>query len=289
MTDSASPLSVAVFGTGLIGAAIARNLARKGFNVRAWNRTAGKAQALKADGVEPFETSADAARDADVLITVLKDGPAVSEAVAAALPGLRKGAVWLQLSTVGAEAIDTLAALAEENGIVFFDAPVQGTRQPAEQGKLVILPSGRAEGRGIAQQVFDAIGQRTVWVSDKPGASSRLKLALNAFVFALTHGTAEALAIARGLGIDPALVVEVVTGGPLDSGYFQSKAAAILKEDYTTSFSVDNGLKDTRLVVEALTGTGVHADMVAAGLSRFQRAADGGHGEKDIAASFLAT
>jgi 3-hydroxyisobutyrate dehydrogenase len=289
MTDNASPLSVAVLGTGLIGAAIARNLARKGFNVRAWNRTAGKAQALKADGVEPSETPAQAARDADVLVTVLKDGPAVSEAVAAALPRLRKGAVWLQLSTVGAEAIDPLAALAEENGIDFYDAPVQGTRQPAEQGQLVVLASGRAEGRGMAQQVFDAIGQRTVWVSDKPGVSSRLKLALNAFVFALTHGTAEALAIARALGVDPALVVEVVTGGPLDSGYFRSKAAAILKEDYTTSFSVENGLKDTRLVVEALAGTGVHTDVAVAGLARFQRAIDGGHGEKDIAASFLAS
>jgi 3-hydroxyisobutyrate dehydrogenase len=289
MTDSASSLSVAVLGTGLIGAAIARNLARKGFKVHAWNRTAGKAQALKEDGVEPFETPAQAARDADVLITVLKDGPAAREAAAAALPGLRKGAVWLQLSTVGTEAIDALAAFADENRILIYDAPIQGTRQPAEQGKLVILASGRAEGRGIAQQVFDAIGQRTIWVSDKPGASSRLKLALNAFVFALTHGTAEALAIARALGVDPALVVEVVAGGPLDSGYFQSKAAAILKEDYTTSFSVDNGLKDTRLVVEALAGTGVHTDMVMAGLARFERAIDGGHGGKDIAASFLAS
>jgi 3-hydroxyisobutyrate dehydrogenase len=98
-----------------------------------------------------------------------------------------------------------------------------------------------------------------------------------------------AFELIRALGVDPALVVEVVAGGPLDSGYFQSKAAAILKEDYTTSFSVDNGLKDTRLVVEALAGTGVHTDMVMAGLARFERAIDGGHGGKDIAASFLAS
>ena len=247
MTDSNSSLSVAVLGTGLIGAAVARNLARKGFNTRAWNRTAEKAQALAADGVAPFETPADAVRNANVIVTVLKDGPAVNEALAAALPGLGKGAIWLQLSTVGGEAIDTLAALAEENGIVFYDAPVQGTRQPAEQGKLTILASGPEAGRGIAQSVFDAIGQRTLWVSDMPGASSRLKLALNAFVFALTHGTAETLAIARALGVDPALVIEAVTGGPLDSGYFQGKAAAILKGDYTTSFSVTNGVKDARL------------------------------------------
>ncbi len=288
MTENNPTVAVAVLGTGLIGAAVARNLARKGFHVRAWNRTAEKAQALTADGAQTFDNPGDAIRDADVIVTVLKDGPAVNEAMAAALPGLRKGAIWLQLSTVGVEAIDTLAAFAEENGLAFYDAPVQGTRQPAEQGKLVILASGPEDGRGVAQSVFDAIGQRTLWVSDRPGASSRLKLALNAYVFALTHGTAETLAIARALGVDPALVVEAVTGGPLDSGYFQGKAAAMLKGDFTASFSVANGVKDARLVVDALTGTGVQADLAAAGLARFERIAEAGHGDKDIAASFLA-
>lgn len=125
-------------------------------------------------------------------------------------------------------------------------------------------------------------------LSDKPGASSRLKLALNAYVFAITHGTAETLAIAKALGVDPALVVEAVAGGPLDGGFFQGKAAAILKGDYSTSFSVENAIKDAKLVVAALAGKGVQADLVAAGLTRFQRVAAAGHGEEDIAASFLA-
>ncbi|WP_292894681.1 NAD(P)-dependent oxidoreductase [Nitratireductor sp.] len=288
MAENNPTVAVAVLGTGLIGAAIARNLARKGFHVRAWNRTAEKAQILTADGVQAFDNPVDAVRDADVIVTVLKDGPVVHKAMAAALPGLRKGVIWLQLSTVGVEAIDTLAALAEENGLLFYDAPVQGTRQPAEQGKLVILASGPEEGRRVTQSVFDAIGQRTLWVSDRPGASSRLKLALNAYIFALTHGTAETLAIAKALGVDPALVVEAVTGGPLDSGYFQGKAIAMLKGDFTASFSIANGVKDARLVVDALTGTGVQADLAAAGLARFQRVAEAGHGGKDIAASFLA-
>ncbi|WP_404294379.1 NAD(P)-dependent oxidoreductase (plasmid) [Microvirga sp. RSM25] len=288
MPDNHPARPVAVLGTGLIGAAVARNLARKGFAVRAWNRSADKARALAVDGVTPFDHAADAVRDAGIVVTVLKDGPAVTEAIAAALPGLAKGAIWLQLSTVGAEAIDTLADLAAENGLVFYDAPVQGPRQPAEQGKLVILASGPDSGREAAQSVFDAIGQRTLWVSDTPGASSRLKLALNAFVFALTHGTAESLAIARALGVDPALVIEAVTASPLDSGYFQGKGAAMLKGGYATSFSVENGVKDARLVVEALAGSDVRADLAEAGLARFQRAAAAGHGERDIAASFLA-
>lgn len=287
MTDTHSARRVAVLGTGIIGAAVARNLARKGFVVSAWNRSAEKAQALAADGVTPFENAVEAVRDADIVVTVLKDGPAVTEAMAAAQPSLGEGTVWLQLSTIGVAATEALAAFAADNGLILYDAPVQGTRQPAEQGKLVILASGPESGREAAQSVFDAIGQRTLWVADTPGASTRLKLALNAFVFALTHGTAETLAIARALGVDPTLVIEAVTGGPLDSGYFQIKGAAMLKGDYTTSFSVENGAKDARLVVEALAGTGLRADLAEAGLARFERVADAGHGDKDIAASFL--
>ncbi len=288
MTDVSSALPVAVLGAGIIGAAVARNLARKGFAVRAWNRSAAKAQALAPDGVAPFENAADAVRGAAIVMTVLKDGPAVTEAIAAAFPGLANSVVWLQLSTVGIEAIDQLTSFADDHGFFFYDAPVQGTRQPAEQGKLVILASGPDDKRETAQSVFDAIGQRTLWVSDTAGASSRLKLALNAYVFALTHGTAEALVIARALGVDPALVIEAVTGGPLDSGYFQGKSAAMLKDDFATSFSVENGVKDARLVVEALEGTGARADLAEAGLVRFEHAAEAGHGDKDIAASFLA-
>ena len=287
MPDRNPPVSVAVLGTGLIGAAVARTLARKGFRVRVWNRTPEKAHALASDGAEPFDRAADAVCGADLVVTVLKDGPAVREALAAASPSLARDTVWLQLSTVGVAAIEAIAALAAESGLVLYDAPVQGTRQPAEQGRLVILASGPVSRRQDAQSVFDAIGQRTLWVSDAPGGASRLKLALNAFVFALTHGTAESLAIARALGVDPALVIEALTGGPLDSLYVQAKGEAMLKGAYATSFSVENGLKDAELIREALAGTGVRADLAEAGLARFRRAEEAGHGGKDIAASFL--
>ncbi|MFC9330742.1 NAD(P)-dependent oxidoreductase [Kitasatospora sp. NPDC057015] len=279
---------VAVLGTGIIGAPVARNL-RKNFAVSVWNRTHAKAEALAASGgIEVADTPAAAVAGADVIVTVLKDGPAVLEAVEAAAPALAKGAVWVQLSTVGVEAIGELAGFAERHGLVFYDAPVQGTRQPAENGQLVIIASGPTDRREDARQVFDAIGSRTVWIGEESGAASRLKLALNSLVFALTHGTAESLAIARGLGIDPALVVDVVTGGPLDSKYFQLKAAAILAGDYSTSFSVSNSVKDARLVVDAAEEAGVKVDGTAAGLRRFQRALDEGHGDKDMAASYLA-
>ena len=280
--------TIAVLGTGLIGAPVARNLQKRGFKVHAWNRTIAKARALVADGVHVFDTPAAAVRDAGIIITVLKDGASVEETMRAAAPALVKGAAWLQLSTVGIAGIDILAALAKQHGLVFYDAPVQGTRQPAELAQLIVLASGPIEQRPAVQPVFDAIGKRTLWVSEKIGAGSRLKLALNNWAFALTHGLAESLALAKGLGVDPGAVVDVVTGGPMDSGYFQAKAAAMLKEDYAASFSISNAVKDARLVVDAATQAGVQVDAAQGGLRRFERAWDAGHGDKDMAASYLA-
>lgn len=280
--------TIAVLGTGLIGAPVARNLHKRGFIVRAWNRTAAKAQALASDGIQVFDSPADAVHGANIIVTVLKDGPSVQQAIQAAAPALSKGTVWLQLSTVGIEGIDALAALAEQHGLVLYDAPVQGTRQPAELAQLVILASGPLEQRAAVQPVFDAIGKRTLWVSEQTGASSRLKLALNNWAFALTHGLAESLVLAKGLGVDPALVLDVVTGGPMDSGYFQAKVAAILAENYTASFSIANAVKDARLVVDAAVQAGVQVDAAQAGLRRFERAFEAGHGDKDMAASYLA-
>jgi|GEM_PF-969885 len=178
MGTGTSPL-LAVLGTGLIGAPVARNLRKRGFQVRAWNRTAAKAQALVADGVEAAGSPAEAVRDASIIVTVLKDGPSVQQAMQAAAPALRQGAIWLQLSTVGIEGTNNLAALAGQLGLVFYDAPIQGSRQPAETAQLVILASGPVAQRDAVQPVFDVIGKRTLWVSEQAGMGSRLKLALN--------------------------------------------------------------------------------------------------------------
>jgi len=285
---SAQSKTVAVLGTGIIGAAVARNLQKNAFNVNAWNRTYEKATALSVSGIEVFEKAEDAVRGASIVLTVLKDGPAVLEAMKAALPGLAKGTVWVQLSTVGVKANEELTSFAEEHGLAFYDAPVQGTRGPAEQGQLIIIASGGLSHREVIQPIFDAIGKRTLWVSEQSGVSSKLKLALNSWAFALTHGIAESLSIAEALGVDPALVVDVVKGGPMDSMYFQLKAASILSGDYTVSFSVANAVKDAELVVEAAKEAGVKVDAVEAGLNRFNRALQAGHGDKDMAASYLA-
>lgn len=278
---------ITVLGTGIIGGAVAKNLQKNGFDVHAWNRTRSKAKKLQTDGVTIFDSALEATKNTDVIISLLKDGPAVLEVMQSIKGSLSKGTIWIQMSTVGTN-IDELATFADEQELIFYDAPVQGTKQPAEQGQLVILASGSTQYRQLVEPIFEAIGKRIVWVSEQPGVSSRLKLALNSWVSALTHGVAESLTIAKELGVDPSLVVDVVTGGPMDNPYFQQKAQAILTDDYTTSFSVANAVKDAQLVVTAAEKEGLQVDITQAGLQRFQRALNQGHGDKDMAASGLA-
>lgn len=278
---------IAVLGIGIMGAAVARNLHRQGFVVHAWNRTPQAAQALEAEGIQVHAEAEQAVCGAQVIITLGKDGPAVLQAMQQAQDGFQPAAQWLQMATVGVEACDELQAFARARGLVFYDVPLLGTRQPAEQGQLVVLGAGSGSHREALQPLFAAISKRVLWVSERPGDASRLKLALNSWVLALNHGAAESLALAKGLGLDPALVVELVTGGPLDSGYFQAKTRAMLSADYQPSFTLANALKDAQLVVAAAHSAGVRVDLAEAGLQRFQRAMEQGHGDKDMAASYL--
>ncbi|MEV7424483.1 NAD(P)-dependent oxidoreductase [Streptomyces sp. NPDC091212] len=288
MTDRPT---VAVLGAGIMGAAMARNLCRTGHDVRVWNRTPAKAEALAADGATPVGTPAEAVTGADVILTMLYDGPAALEAMTAASPGLRPGAVWLQSTTTGVEALAPLADLARHHGLSFIDAPVLGTRAPAESGDLLILAAGPESARAPLASVLDAVGNRTVWLSEdgSTGAASRLKLVCNSWVLALTSGAAEAMALAKGLDVDPRHFLDAMAGGALDCGYLHAKSAAILDADYTPSFSVTTAAKDARLIVAAGAAEGVRLDLASASAERFRRAEEQGHGEEDMAATYFAS
>ncbi|MCX5144689.1 MULTISPECIES: NAD(P)-dependent oxidoreductase [unclassified Streptomyces] len=280
--------AVAVLGTGIMGSGMARSLLRAGLDVRVWNRTHERAVPLAADGATVAETAADAVRGADVVLTAVNDSTAVAAALTAASDGLHRGQVLLQSSTVGPEATAELAQRAADLGLVYLDAPVSGTRQPAEQGTLTVFVSGPSAARTVTGPVLDAIGQRTVWVSEEPGAASRLKLVVNTWVITMVGGVAECLNLAEGLGVDPQTFLDVMKGGPLDSAYLQGKSAAVLSGDLTPSFALSTALKDTRLILEAAERSGVRLDLTAASAARFERAEAAGHGDEDMIATYYA-
>jgi 3-hydroxyisobutyrate dehydrogenase len=276
--------SVAVLGTGIMGAPIARNLAKAGLEVSAWNRSRDKAEPLADDGVTVAESPADSARGADAVLTMLTDGGAVEEVMTGgALEAMRDDALWLQASTIGVAACERMVELADERGVTIVDCPVIGTKQPAEEGKLIVLGAGPKEVRDQCAPVFDAIGQKTVWF-DRACGGTRMKIVVNSWLLAMTSGLAEAIAVARALDVEPEQFLEILDGAPMGSPYAQLKGKAMIERDYPPAFPLALAGKDAALVVEAAEANGVDPGITRAVLERFQRAAEDGHGEEDMAA-----
>jgi 3-hydroxyisobutyrate dehydrogenase len=251
--------TVALLGTGIMGAGMGRSMARAGLDVTVWNRSADKARAL---GLPVADEPAGAVRDADVVVTMLFDFESVAEVMTEALPAMRQNAVWLQTSTIGLDETTALASLAAKHGVSFVDAPVLGTRQPAENGQLTLLAAGREDER--LTPVLDAVSATVVWVSDKPGDGHRLKLVMNAWVLTIVAGTAQSIALAEAFGLDPQQFLDMIAGGPLDSGYAQLKGKAMLAGDFAPAFALGGAAKDAGLIREAAADAGVAPDLLSA-------------------------
>jgi 3-hydroxyisobutyrate dehydrogenase len=283
--------TVAVLGTGTMGGPIAQNLVRTGFVVRVWNRTREKAEPLAEMGATVAATPAEAADEAHFIITTLTDLDAVVEVMEeqdGAFGSMDPDAIWLQLSTVGVEGAAWLGQLADEHGIAYVDAPVLGTREPAEQGELVILASGPDELRKWCAPVFDAIGRETRWLG-AAGLGSRLKMVVNMWLLSVTEAAAESVALAEALGVDPREFLDAVRGTPIDTPYLHIKGEAILARDLEPSFKLRLAAKDARLVLEAAGRAGIEPRLARAARDSFLRAMNLGHGDDDMAATYFAT
>lgn len=279
--------TIAVLGAGgLMGLPMARNLARAGFAVRAWNRSQDKAAPLADDGAAVLDSPAEAVKGADVVLTMLANADIVlevlGEAVSEATPD---GLVWLQMSTVGLEGTERCGRFAEEHDLGFVDCPVLGSSGPAEQRKLVMLASGDEALRDSVQPVFDALGDRTMWLGDA-GTGTRLKLATNSWVLSVVECGAETLALADGLGVDPRLVLQAIEGGALDLPYLQMKGNAMLERDFAPMFKLALAAKDASLVEEAIDAHDLDLPVLRAIRARMAEGVEA-HGDEDMAATFL--
>jgi 3-hydroxyisobutyrate dehydrogenase len=268
-----------------MGLGMSRNIAKAGLTVRAWNRTRENAEPLVDDGITVVDSPTEAIDGADVILTILSDGHAVEETAEQFLPAAPDDAIWLQMSTIGHEATDRCIEAAEQAGLAFVDAPVLGTKKPAEEGKLVVLASGPDDLKATVEPIFDAVGQRTMWVGEA-GKANRLKVAVNVWIVALVEGAAESLALAEGLGVDPQLVIDAVSGGPLDLPYLQLKGGMMLEREFPPSFKLGLAAKDARLAEQAAKDADLNLPLVEAIAERLTAGSEE-HGDADMAATYL--
>ena len=202
-------------------------------------------------------------------------------------PALAQGAVWAQMGTIGAAAsVDIARRLGGlRPDVLFVDAPVSGSKGPAEQGQLLILASGPAAAEEVTRPVFSAIGRKTLWLGGEAGQGSRMKLVVNAYLSFLIEGVAEALKLGSVLGIDPARLDEVIEGGPLDAPLADAKLHKMERGDYAPEFPLEWALKDVDLAIAEAPGAMLP---LLAALSRQWRATvDAGHGREDVSVARL--
>ena len=274
-----------VLGTGIMGAAMARSLAREGQDVAVWNRTPARAEAVAGPGISAHADLAEAVSGADVVLTMLYDADSVLDVVPDLVGALGSDAVWVQSTTVGPEGMARIVEAAGAAAGRLLDAPVLGTKQPAETGNLTVLVSGPAAARERAEPALDAVGARTLVVGDGVGAASALKLVCNSWVVSINAATAQALGFAEALGLDPRLFLEGIKGGAADSAYAQVKGAIMVDRSWDDpSFALDSVRKDVGLMVDSAGAAGFPDDLLTTLVAIYDRAAERGHGGADMAA-----
>ena len=281
--------TVAVIGAGIMGSAMTRNLVAAGVSTRVWDRSPAATAPLAAAGAVVAPSAPEAVRDADVVITMLPTADAVESVIfdGGVADAFADGCVWAQMGTIGVESTlrirDRLAA--QRPSVIFVDAPVSGSKGPAEQGQLLILASGPAAAADRIDPVFDILGRKTVWLG-QVGQGSVVKLVVNAYMSILIEGVAETMELADRLGIGHEQLAEAIEGGPLDAPIADAKLHKIDRGDYAPEFPLEWALKDVDLAISA---AGDQTPPLLAALSRqWHAAVAAGHGRQDISAARLA-
>lgn len=253
--------AVGLLGTGRMGSAMGRSIARAGFEVVCWNRTAASAEALAAElAGRAAARPADVAAAADVCVSMLADGAAV-EAVyggeAGLIAGAHPGSVFVDSSTVAPSTILGLERAARAAGAGLLDAPVSGSVGLAESGGLTIMAGGEAGDLERARPVLDALAG-TVFHLGPLGSGAAMKLAVNALIFGLNEAVAEGLVLAEAAGIDRALAYEVLAASAAGAPFVGYKRAAFVDPDRTpVAFALELAAKDLGLIAELAAALGV--------------------------------
>jgi 3-hydroxyisobutyrate dehydrogenase-like beta-hydroxyacid dehydrogenase len=246
---------LAFLGIGLMGKPMASRLARAGFPLRAWNRSAAKAEALRVSGALPQAVLADAVAGADIVISMLEAGPVVAQVLEAALPHLAPGSLWIDMSSTRQDEALEFAARLAGRGCRFVDAPVSGGVVGAEQGTLAIMAGGSEEAVARAEAVLHVLGKLTR--VGEVGSGQVAKLCNQLIVGATLNVVAEALLLADAAGADPAAVREAIRGGFAGSRILELHGQRMLERNFMPGGQVRTQLKDQRNILAAAQAAGV--------------------------------
>jgi 3-hydroxyisobutyrate dehydrogenase len=278
---------VAFLGLGIMGRPMAGHLARAGFDLTVWNRTASRAEEFAAEhGARAAATPAEAAAGADAAITMVPDTPEVEAVLLGedgVAEGLGAGALTIDMSTIAPSASRSIAERLGERDIAFLDAPVTGSRPKAEDGTLTIMVGGPEEDFARARPLFEAMGEKIVHVG--PHGHGELAKVINNTLAAINAAAlGEALTMARAAGLDTDALLQVVKAGSGASAMVELKAVPMLTHDFEPLFKLEHMLKDVRHCIAEARALGVELRLAEIAERLYSEAGEQGLGEQDFAA-----
>lgn len=281
------PPRIGFIGLGIMGRAMAMNLAKAGFRVSVYNRTRQRTIEFADLGCEVAATPRALAKMSDTVITMVSD-PAAMEAVIEGPEGVASafsgGNTLINMSTLSPDYTAALAKKCFLAGVNFLDCPVSGSKGAAENGQLVILAGGEKTLIEKFSPVLKALGRAVIYAGPAP-AGTALKLCVNLIVAQLTTGLAEAAALAQALGISPDLIFETLSSNPsLKCGYFEVKKEKILKKQFQPDFPLKHMLKDARFMLEEAAKSKLSLPVTEAVVSLMEKSYNSGYGDKDLSA-----
>lgn len=289
MIEMAFSEPIAVLGVGTMGSAFARRLLAAGMRVSVWDPSGVGAARLADAGAQVAATPEDAVRDAGVVLTMVPTIAAIEETMPQALAAMPRGATWLQMSTIGVEGTERAMALAKEHrpDVVFVDAPVSGSKSPAEQGKLLILASGPAATLDALAPVFSVLGRKTMrW--ERAGSGSRMKLVLNTWLAVLGEGISEAAVLAKALEVSLDDVSACLGSTALDAPWALDKLEKIERNAFDPDFSLALATKDLHLALDAANRANQRLPMAQSIAVQWDSALQAGFGDRDVVGAYLA-
>ena len=272
-----------------MGSAFARRLLGARMRVSVWDRTPAVAARLSEAGAVVAATQEEAVRDAGVVITMVPTIDAIEEMIPRALASMPPNAIWLQMSTIGADGTERAIALAKERrpDVVFVDAPVSGSKTPAEEGKLLILASGPLAALDALAPVFSALSQKTIrW--ERAGTGSRMKLVLNTWLAVLGEGIAETAVLAQLLGVSLNDVSACIGSTALKAQWALSKLDKIESGAFDPDFSLALASKDLHLALDAANRAHRRLPMAQSIATQWESAVAAGLGDRDVIGAYLA-
>jgi glyoxylate/succinic semialdehyde reductase len=280
-------MKIGFIGLGIMGSAMAANLIKAGFKVTVWNRTADRCAVLAGLGCAVADSPRAAAECSDVVIAMMADPRAVlsvRDGADGVIAGLKPGAGYLDMSTVDAETSQESARMTHQKGALFLEAPVAGSRKPAEDATLTIMAAGDRALYDTALPALEAMGKKILFLGDV-GNAARMKLANNLVMSGMLTALCEGMALASGSGLDTAQFLEVLDSGAVSNPMFRLKGPQIAaNSEFPTAFPLKHMQKDLRLALRLAEEIGQPLFVTAAVNELYKKAVAEGFGESDFAA-----